>query len=193
MQDIEPFYHWRDEYTAENDRKSPFYRKRYNEFQYHNVVYNFYIHPQWDEFGSATLYLKLLYADYEKHYAIIELIGEWNDALYNDIMYLKRNFADHLIESGIYQFILIADNVLNYHGDDNSYYEEWIDDLFEYSGWIVCINVLEHVGREFHLCKTDKFLNIDDRINDLDWRLMKPEGIYIKVKKFIDNKLKSLY
>jgi len=31
-------------------------------------------------FGSRTLYLKVLLADYDEHYVVIELFGEWNDA-----------------------------------------------------------------------------------------------------------------
>jgi hypothetical protein len=31
--------------------------------------------------GSETLYLKILYADYEAGYVVIEFIGEWNDAI----------------------------------------------------------------------------------------------------------------
>jgi len=73
-------------YTAEEDEKSPFFGRTYSEFEYSQSVYNYYIHPQWDEFGSKTLYLKVLYADYAENFAIIELIGEWNDAVENDIM-----------------------------------------------------------------------------------------------------------
>ena len=61
MHDIEPWWGWRDEYTAENDPKSPFYGREYNEFLFTNKIYNYYIHPQWDFFGSETLYLKLIY------------------------------------------------------------------------------------------------------------------------------------
>ena len=46
---------------------------------------------QWDDFGSSTLYIKILFADYDGGFAIIELIGEWNDAINNDIMLLKRD------------------------------------------------------------------------------------------------------
>ncbi len=53
------------------------------------TIYNYYIHPQWDDFGSRTLYLKVLLADYDEQYVIIELFGEWNDAIENDIMNLK--------------------------------------------------------------------------------------------------------
>ncbi len=43
--------------------------------------------------GSETLYLKILFVDYDERYAIIELIGEWNDAINNDIMLLKRDIV----------------------------------------------------------------------------------------------------
>ncbi len=60
------------------------------------------IHPQWDDFGSPTLYLKVLYTDYASWViAIIELLGEWNDCINNDIMYLKREVVDVLVENGI--------------------------------------------------------------------------------------------
>src|SRR3954471_2860278 len=81
MHAIEPFYNWRHLYIAEEDERSPFYGREYSEFEFTNQVYNFLIHPQWDEFGSPTLYMKILYADYELKACIIELLGEWNDAL----------------------------------------------------------------------------------------------------------------
>lgn len=49
-------------------------------------------------FGSETLYAKILYSDYIRHYALIELVGEWNDCIGNDIMFLKRDVVDHLIK-----------------------------------------------------------------------------------------------
>lgn len=90
MHDIEPWWGWRDEYVAEKDSRSPFYGRTYDEFTFTNKVYNYFIHPQWDFFGSETLYGKILYVDYTRHYALIELIGEWNDCITNDIMFLKR-------------------------------------------------------------------------------------------------------
>ena len=76
MQDIEPFYRWRDRYIAARDERSPFFGRTYSEFEYSQTIYNYYIHPQWDNFGSPTLYAKVLFADYVEHYAIIELIEE---------------------------------------------------------------------------------------------------------------------
>ena len=81
MHDIEPYYSWRHLYIASEDKKSPFFGRQYSEFEFTHAVYNYLIHPQWDEMGSATLYLKVLYANYETGFAVIELIGEWNDAI----------------------------------------------------------------------------------------------------------------
>ena len=129
MQDIEPFYNWSGYYSAAQDERSPFYGTEYSEFEYTNTVYNYYIHPQWDQFGSNTLYLKILFAEYERGFAIIELIGEWNDALYNDIMFLKRDVIESMLGEGINKFILIGENVLNFHGSDDCYYEEWFPSI----------------------------------------------------------------
>jgi hypothetical protein len=109
MHEIEPYYNWRDYYIAAEDEQSPFYGTIYSEFDFDKQIYNFLLHPQWDEFGSLTLYLKILFVDYEKQYCIIELIGEWNDAIYNDIMLLKREIIDVLISQGIKYFILIEE------------------------------------------------------------------------------------
>ena len=66
MHALEPYYAWRNHYVASQDPQSPFYDRVYNEFAYHLKVYNHFIHPQWDEFGSQTLYTKILYADYDE-------------------------------------------------------------------------------------------------------------------------------
>ena len=107
MQDIEPYFNWRHLYIAEEDRLSPFYGREYSEFEFSNTVYNYYIHPQWDEFGSRTLYMKILFTDYEQHFTIIELLGEWNDAIENDIMTLRRNITDIMYIKGINKISLI--------------------------------------------------------------------------------------
>lgn len=191
MHSIEPYFQWRDFYRAEEDKRSPFYRRHYDEFEFKNSIYNYYIHPQWDFFGSATLYMKILFVDYNKSFAIIELIGEWNDALHNDIMYLKREIADHLIGQGIYKFILICDNVLNYHSSDNLYLEEWMDDVREEGGWISCINLLDHVFADFEANYVQQFIYFDHSINELEWRKMKPLSVFRFIDHYIDNSPKK--
>ena len=95
-------------------------------------------HPQWDGFGSSTLYIKILFVDYDEGCAIIEMIGEWNDCLHNDIMHLKREVIEDMQLEGIYRFILIGENVLNFHYSDDSYYDEWFDETADVDGWIAC-------------------------------------------------------
>lgn len=193
MHTIEPFFLWRGDYTAEDDSHSPFYRRQYDEFSFHNVVYNYYIHPQWDEFGSSTLYMKILFTDYKAKFTIIQLIGEWNDALHNDIMYLKRSIAEHMMHEGITKFLIICDNVLNFHGDDTSYYEEWHEDVADEKGWIVFINLLDHVFKEFRKYKIDYYINLERELNDMEWRTMKPLIIKEYIENYLSQKQKSLY
>jgi hypothetical protein len=129
--------------------KSPFYRRTYSEFEFTQTVYNYYIHPQWDDFGSRTLYLKIIYVDYELNFAIIELIGEWNDAIENDIMQLKRDVIDQLFQEKISKYILITENVLNFHSSDKEYYEEWFEQVTDEEGWIVALNMPEATQYDF--------------------------------------------
>src|SRR3954465_2193867 len=114
MHALEPFYSWIELYSSDEDELSPFYGAFHSEFEYSNTVYNYFIHPQWDEFGSNTLYLKILYADYDRHFAVIEFFGAWNAALYNAIMFLKGEWVEPLRGKVIQKFILIGENVLNF-------------------------------------------------------------------------------
>lgn len=176
MQDLEPYYNWREYYSSEEDVLSPFYQKEYNEFEFTNTIYNYYIHPQWDEFGSSTLYLKILFADYEQGFVIIELIGEWNDCLHNDIMYLKRDLIDILMRNNISKFILIGENVLNFHAGDDCYYEEWFDDVEE--GWIALINFRDYVEDEIKSVHLDQYMMMGHPINTLNWRKLSPQSLF---------------
>lgn len=175
MQDIEPYYNWRHLYVAEEDDRSPFYGRTYSEFEYSQTVYNFYIHPQWDDFGSRTLYLKILFVEYDQHFAILELIGEWNDAIENDIMTLRRDITDLLYRQGIHKFILLAENVLNFHSSDDSYYEEWREQLEEEHGWVTLLNM---PGQSQYDFKRARLTNYIELIDLPQWRTMKPEAIF---------------
>jgi hypothetical protein len=187
MQDIEPYYKWRDLYRSEEDHLSPFHEREYSEFEYTNTIYNFAIHPQWDEFGSPTLYIKILFADYHNGFAIIEMIGEWNDAITNDIMYLKRDVAEQLIENGIDKFILIGENVLNFHSSDDCYYEEWFQEVEE--GWIVALNFQEHVLEEFRRSNIDYYLSFGGELDNMNWRKLSPMQLYTQVQHIMQHRL----
>lgn len=187
MHDIEPFYAWRDFYIASEDAQSPFYGQQYSEFEFENKVYNYYIHPQWDTFGSQTLYLKIIFADYELGYAIIEFIGEWNDCIHNDIMFLKRDVIELLIQEGITKFILIGENVLNFHTSDDCYYEEWFQDVED--GWISGINFRPHVIDEFKRSNIDYYINFGGELDELPWRSLRPLQLFNKVEELMTKRL----
>jgi len=187
MHEIEPFYLWRDDYIAAEDERSPFYNTEYSEFYFDKQLYNFLIHPQWDDFGSGTMYLKVLYADYDRGYAIIEFIGEWNDAIGNDIMLLKREILELMMDEGINKFILIGENILNFHPDEDSYYEEWFQEVED--GWITGINFQEHVVSEFRTSNIDYYINFGGQLDDLAWRTLKPLQFYKKVEEILTKRL----
>lgn len=187
MHDIEPHFNWRHLYTAEDDPDSPFYGRVYSEIYFTNAVYNYLIHPQWDEFGSQTLYLKLLYVNYEKAFCVIELIGEWNDLLYNDIMFLYRNVIETLLDSGIRYFVLIGENVLNFHPDGDDYYQEWFDNIED--GWIVCLNFREHVVRDFVKARIDYYLAFGGKFNTYNWRGYQPIQLFNTLNELVMKRL----
>ncbi len=187
MHNIEPFYNWRHLYIASDDERSPFYGYQNSETQYTDRIYNYYIHPQWDSIGSETLFVKVLFADYDEGFAIIELLGEWNDLLGNDIMFLKRDFIDAMIEEGIDKFILIFENVLNFHADATDYYEEWLDDISD--GWVAALNLREHVLHEISSYNIDQYLVLGGTLNDVAWRTKKPKQIYKQIAELVGRRL----
>lgn len=185
MHRIEPFFAWRDDYSAETDEQSPFFEREYSEFEYSNKIYNYYIHPQWDEFGSPTLYVKLLFVDYDKAFAILELFGEWNDAVQNDIMFLKREVIDPLTEAGIAKWVLIGENVLNFHAGDDDYYAEWLEEASENGGWICGFNFLQHVREEMAQFRLYDYIAFDEPFAEVNWRRHRPVHIIDLTEKML--------
>jgi hypothetical protein len=175
MHDIEPYSNWRYIYVSEEDKQSPFYKRIYNEFAFTQTVYNYYIHPQWDFFESPNLYMKILMADYEEQYAVIELLGEWNDAIDNDIMSLRREVTDKLEAAGISRFILIAENVLNFHSSDDSYYEDWLENLQDVNGWVVIVNMPVQSQHDFKKARLHYYVELMEMEN---WRVYKPIHLF---------------
>lgn len=186
MHTIEPFFNWRYLYESENDERSPFYGRTYSEFEFTDTIYNYYIHPQWDNFGSSTLFCKIIYADYDMQFAVIELIGEWNDAIENDVMTLRYNLTDFLFDQGITHFILIGENILNFHGSDQEYYEQWYEEISEADGWAVLLNMPEQSKAEFKKYKLQYYVEL---MQLEDWRVYKPHHLFQKIDRIISSRL----
>jgi len=187
MHTIEPFYNWRDRYIAAQDERSPFYGRVNSEFEFTHKIYNYLIHPQWDAFGSPTLYMKVIYADYDMSFAIIELLGEWNDCIQNDVMFLKRDIVDLMTEEGIYKYIFVGENLLNFHGGDDDYYQEWSEEIREKGGWICFLNLREHVIEEMAAARLQFYINFDAPFNQVDWRPYKPQLLYQKIDEYVSH------
>ncbi len=187
MHMVEPFYDWRGQYIASEDPLSPFYNRQYSEFDFPHAIYNFAIHPQWDDFGSETLMCKILYVEYDDQFCIIELLGEWNDAIENDIMTFKHEVIEPLMENGINQFILIGENVLNFHYSDDCYYEEWADELED--GWIATVNFHDHVIDEFSRIGIDQYFVMGGELEDIEWRTYQPFQFYKKINALVQKRL----
>jgi hypothetical protein len=187
MQDIEPYYNWRHLYIASEDERSPFYERAYNEFEYDKQIYNYLIHPQWDDIGSETLFIKILFVNYDAGFAIIELIGEWNDCINNDVMILKRDIIDLMLPEGINKYILIGENVLNFHASDESYYEEWQEDVDD--GWVAFLNFRNHVLSEFQRNNIDYYILLGGQINEVGWRTFDPNELFAKINALMMKRL----
>ncbi|MEY5049893.1 MAG: hypothetical protein RLZZ175_3252 [Bacteroidota bacterium] len=187
MHNIEPYFNWSKYYSSNKDPKSPHYQAEYNLTQYENTIYGYYIHPLWDYIGSETLYIKILFVDYTQEFAIIEFLGEWNDALHNDIMHLKRNIIDLMTHENIRHFILIGEHVLNFHGSDDCYYEEWFEDIED--GWIAAINFREHVTSEWPKYMIDNYVNFGGTLDIENWRTLTPKALFELVNQLIIRRL----
>lgn len=179
MHEIEPHYNWRHLYVASEDPRSPFYGYFNSEVFYTDVIYDHVIHPQWDSVGCETLFLKVLFVDYLEGYAIIEFFGEWNDVLHNDIMRIKRDLVDEMLKEGIDKYILIGDNVLNFHADEADYYDEWLEDVPD--GWMAWLNLRPHVAAELSQYGLDQYFVLGGQFDEFSWRSLGPRKLYARV------------
>jgi hypothetical protein len=187
MHELEPYHNWLKYYDPAADDRSPFFGKEYNYDVYSETIYGYYIDPAWDYIGSDTLYIKILYTDYDASYSIIEFIGEWNDAINNDIMHLKRNIIDLLLHEGINKYILIGENIMNFHGSDDSYYEEWFEDVED--GWIAAVSFPEFIQEELKRYHVDTYVNMGGTLQIDRWRTLQPHHLFDLVNGFITRRL----
>jgi hypothetical protein len=114
------------------------------------------------------------------------MIGEWNDAIENDIMTLKRDVIDKLIAEGITKYILIAENVLNFHSSDDSYYEEWFNDIIDEGGWVICLNMPEQTQYDFKRAHLTHYIELMEL---LQWRTVKPDVLFTQLDNILVKRL----
>jgi len=188
MHKIVPYEGWYQYYEVSEDEMSPYFGKEYNYDLYSEEIYGYFIDPAWDYMGSETLYLKILFTDYEKGFAIIQFIGEWNDALNNDIMNLKQNIVEPMIYQGINKFILLGDNILNFHGSDDCYYEEWFEELDD-AGWIAAASFRDFVLEEMQKYNVDSYVSLGGSLQIENWRTMHPNAFFNLVSHQVNRRI----
>lgn len=179
MQDLEPFFGWLKLYDPEADEKSPFYGVEHSQFHFDRGVYEYLAHPLWEDFGSDGLLTKILYADYDEGFAILEMFGVWNDLLQNDYKLLAENCLTVLVDQGIQRFILIMENVLNIYLDADDYYDAMQDELED--GWICTLRTRPHVQTELNQFGIAQYFYYSPALDALHWRKLKPWQLYAEV------------
>lgn len=190
MHSLQPHSAWRTRYIAADDPRSPFFLDQGAPLNgvYHQM-YDFVIHPDWDDIGCETLFLKVLFVDYAEGCAVIELLGEWNDALHNDVMEFKRRVADPLLAEGIVRFVLVGDNLLNFHAEDPDYYAEWAEEVEEEGGWIVGLNFRDHVADEVARARLGRYIWSGPRFRATSWRAQDPLTLCQAVEVMVQKRL----
>ena len=101
-------------------------------------------------------------------------------------MRLKREVIDEFLKEGISKFILITENVLNFHSSDDSYYEEWFEDIAEAGGWIVSLNMPAPTQHDFIKARLNNYIGL---IGFVPWRTMKPDVLFNQVDNLLLRKL----
>lgn len=175
MHELEPFDGWLGIYDSNLDERLPFFGENHD--QYDLTFYNHILHPEWDFIGSETLFVKVIFADYQENTVIIEMIGEWNDTLHNDCMHLKRNLIDFLLQEGITRFLLIGENVLNFHGAEDDYYQEWNDEIEDSGGWIIALGFRDFIWREWEKYGLGSYFNWGGPMEISNWRGQNPKTL----------------
>ncbi|MEL6255990.1 MAG: hypothetical protein AAFR87_28555 [Bacteroidota bacterium] len=176
LRDIEPFYGWLELYNHEKDQNSPFHAIEHNLFYFDRSVNSIPAHPLWDDIGSESLLVKILFANYQEGYAIIELFGEWNDLFDNDYRLLAENCLSYLIDNGINKFILICENVFHIYLEEDDYYRAVEDELED--GWIFALRLRKELKEEMRAYGISQYLYWSDKTDALNWRTLKPNQLY---------------
>lgn len=182
---IEPFYGWLPLYSHERDSNSPFHAVDHNLFQFDRSINRIPAHPLWDDFGSESLLVKILFANYQEGYAILELFGEWNDLYDNDFKLLSENCLALLVEHGITRFILICENVFHGYFESDDYYEAMQEQLED--GWLVAMRLRPGMQEEMMEYGINSYFFWSPLLDQLLWRKMKPAKLFREVSKRLEN------
>ena len=177
---VEPFYGWLHIYSHEMDERSPYHLAEHSLFEYDRKIYNFNAHPLWDVIDSENLLIKILFVQYEEGYAIIEMLGEWNDLFQNDFKLLCQRCLTHLVDEGVDKFILICENVFHVYLDADDYYQDFASEIED--GWMCLLRARPHVQQEFVSYGISPYFYWNFALDQLQWRKLKPWQLFEQVQ-----------
>lgn len=195
ISDIEPYYGWLGYYDPELDGRSPFAGEG-QEGAEERYLYTFAANPRWESIGSESLLAKLLYVNYaappEGGFAIVELLGEWNDLFENDWRLLCDNCLDWLLAQGVNRFILICENVFHIYLEGDDYYADFAERLADAGegsgnntsgneGWVCLLRARPEVQAELTRTGIGAYFYWNSQFDGLRWRKLKPWELYALV------------
>jgi F0F1-type ATP synthase gamma subunit len=94
-----------------------------------------------------------------------------------------------MMQQGVSKFILIGENILNFHSSDDSYYEEWFEEVNDSDGWIALMNVREHVLSDINSANIDSYFVLGGKLNEVRWRTMNPDQLFESVERHVMRRL----
>lgn len=180
LYEVEPYYGWLPFYSHDKDPFSPYHKVEHNLFYLDRTMNNIPVHPLWDTIGSESLLVKILFADYQTGYAVVELFGEWNDLFENDYKLLAERCLTYLIDQGIQRFIFICENVFHIYLESDDYYEALQEELE--GGWISLIRPRDRVLEEMQDYQIDHYFYHSPILDEVPWRKLKPFQLYAMVE-----------
>ena len=82
---------------------------------------------------------------------------------------------------------MIGENILNFHGSDDSYYEEWFEDLED--GWITAINFRDFILEEMQQYNIDSYINSGGDLDVINWRTLTPQVLCARIHEIISRRI----
>jgi hypothetical protein len=85
------------------------------------------------------------------------------------------------------------DHVLNFHGSDDCYYEEWFEDVSDQGGYISMVNLLDHVFIGMHKTGIDAYVKMNKFLQVPNWRSYNPKGLILEIEAWSPHHSRRLY
>jgi hypothetical protein len=76
---------------------------------------------------------------------------------------------------------------MNFHGSDDSYYEEWFEDVED--GWIAAVSFPEFIQDELKRFHVDTYINMGGTLQIDRWRTLQPHHLFDLVNGLIRRRL----